>query len=332
MRFDIADPSVERIDVYVGGRLVGTATAPGWSFTWDAPADQVGARIAAAVYVDGKLAERIAIETAVASLDEVLDVVAVELYPVVTDRRGAYVQDLTRDDFLIFDRGARVEVATFSSEAQSLNMILLIDRSESMRDKLSAVQAAAAELIDQLEPDDRVALFSFNHQLEETAPLGADPAEAKTRIATLYAAGGTALYDAVLGVIRRMDAVRGRKVLLVFSDGRDERSLASLARTVETARNRGIILYTVGSGDSAADLEARDDLERMAHESGGEAHLIGKLRGLPEVFSDILTDVRAQYALTFSPKSLEPGEHTIVVQVRDESLTVRCRDRYQLEE
>jgi Ca-activated chloride channel homolog len=332
IRFEVLDASVERIDVYVEGRLIGAAVGPNWALTWDAPPGLAGARIAAGVYAGGALAERLVLHTAEASIDETIDVVAVELYPVVTDRRGAYVHGLGRDDFRVFDRGVEVPIATFASEAQSLHLALLVDRSESMRGKLSAVQAAASDLLDKLAPDDYVGVFAFNHQLEEAAPLSGDRAAARSSIASLVPAGGTALYDAVLGVIRRLDAVRGRKVLLVFSDGRDERSLASLARTVEAARNRGVIVYTVGSGDGAADLAARDDLRRMAQESGGQAYLIDRLRGLPDAFARILADVRAQYAITFAPRSLDPGEHGVVVQVRDGALSVRCRDRYVIEE
>jgi Ca-activated chloride channel homolog len=333
VRFEILDASadVERIDVFVGGRLIGAARPPAFRLDWNAPAGSAGARIAAGVYIGGHLVERLEVLASQTVVDDVLDVVAVELYPVVTDRRGAYVRDLTRDDFLVYDDGQPVAISTFSVEPQSLTVAFLIDRSESMRSKLPLVQEAAIDFLARLEPDDRALVLAFNHALAEISSTASDPETAKSSVRALTAVGGTALFDAVVGALDALGRTRGRKVMVLFSDGRDERSLTSLDRAAEHARRGEVILYTVGSGEEGAHEGAREDLRRLAEESGGRSYRLGRLRDLGGVFAEILADVRAQYALTFSPAHSETGEHRITVQVRGDGMTqVRHRKSYLL--
>ena len=125
-----------------------------------------------------------------------------------------------------------------------------------------------------------------------------------------------------------MSSVRGRRALVVFSDGRDERSLTTLQRTIELARRSEVVIYAVGAGDSLEDLEARDDLRILAEETGGKAQFIQKLKGLPRIFDTVLEDLGSQYYLGYTaPKGLR-GLRKVVVQVKEGSYSVRCRKRY----
>jgi VWFA-related protein len=206
---------------------------------------------------------------------------------------------------------------------------MLLDVSESMQEELSTVKEASCGFIDQLGSEDRVSLYAFNHSLIPGVRLTSDFEEPKDAIRRLSAAGGTALYDAVVRVLNDLGPVKGRKAIVVFSDGRDERSLSSLERTIEMARRSEVLIYAVAAGETEQDLAARQDLEVLAEETGGEVHLIQKFKHLPRVFSSILDDLRAQYSLSYEPPEGPAGERQVRVEVQEgKKYRVRCRRSY----
>ncbi len=141
-----------------------------------------------------------------------------------------------------------------------------------MTGKLSFVTEAAWSLLQRLEGGDSVAVYAFNHGLM-VGPHGAagDLGRVEPFIRELAPAGGTALYDALSEVLRDLPPGRGRKAIIVFSDGQDEQSLLTLQQVVSNARQSEAIVYTVGAGSSERDVEAREDLETLARETGGQA-------------------------------------------------------------
>jgi VWFA-related protein len=320
---------VARIDVYVAGMLAGTAEPPTWSFAWSAPA-LVGASIVAIAFdAAGRPGERVHIKTSEHVLAEWVDVNAVQLYPVVTDRGGRYVHGLRRDAFTVLDQGKPVTIDFFSEDLEQLSLAIVFDTSRSMTGKLSFVTEAAWGLIRRLAPDDVVSLYAFNHGLI-AGPRAAATATASLEpfVRSLQPTGGTALYDAVSEVLRDLARARGRKAVILFSDGQDELSLLTLAQVVNSARQSEAILYTVGAGSSERDVEARDDLEQLARETGGQALFFDNYRKLDEVFESVLLDLRSQYALSFTPPDGENGVRTIEVKVAGSGHRVRCRPSY----
>ena len=125
-----------------------------------------------------------------------------------------------------------------------------------------------------------------------------------------------------------LESSPGRRILVVFSDGRDDKSRASTREIVRAARRSEAVVYTIGVGEAEEDLAARKDLESMATATGGEAHFLEELESLPETFAAILTDVRAQYHLTFTPPPDASGIRRVEVRAKDESYRVRCRTSY----
>lgn len=323
-----AAAGVDRIDVYVDGRLVGTAREPRWRIAWDAPAGLIGIPVVAAVYSADGLLETLRLTTSEATFDDEVQVVAVELFPVVTDRRGHYVKDLGREAFTVWDQGRRVAIETFANEATSLSLAVVIDNSNSMEAKLGLVQEASSRFLDSLEEIDRVAVYSFNHAVHRHLAFTADREAAKATVQGFAPGGGTALFDALVHVMHDLSPLAGRKAVVLFSDGRDERSITSLDRVVEVARMAEVIVYAVGAGESSADLEARPDLEALASATGGRAHFIDKLRHLPRIYDAILADLRAQYSIGYTPPPGPPGQRRVAIEVSDPKLSVRCRESY----
>lgn len=320
----------ERIDVYVAGKLVGAAKAPDWWFRWEAPLGLGRAEIVALAYREGEVVSRRRIHAADIGFSDQIDVVEVELYPVVRDRRGRYVSGLRREDFVVLDQRKPVEIAAFATEVASLNLAILVDTSRSMENDLALVKTAAAQFLDRLGGADEISIYSFNHAVQPLVLRGRDLAAAQRSLAALTAGGGTALYDAILRVLSDLAPIPGRKAVLLFSDGRDERSLSPLARATQMAKESEVIVYAIGREEE--EKTTREDLALLAQGTGGEVFFIDKYKELPQVFSAILRDLRAQYRLAYVAPPGPSGLRRIQVQVTREDLSVRCRGTYLYED
>lgn len=319
---------IERVDLYVKGRLIGTAFPPEWSLTWDAPTDIAADGIDAVVYEDGAMVGRVRLNTREFYFGESINVSAVQLYPVVTDRRGRYIKDLSAEDFRIYDQGRPVEIEHFATEATSLSIAVVLDKSNSMSKKIGEVQRASCRFVDKLDEADEVSVYAFNQQLERIIAPTRLRGPVKRGIRTLEAGGGTALYDALVRVLADMEQVSGRKAIFLFSDGLDELSLASLEMVIDAARDHEAIIYTVGAGRDERTARARSDLRMLAEETGGEVHFIEGFEELPAVFDAILDHLRSQYVLSYRPSPGPPGLRALDIRCDKRKYRVRCRKSY----
>ncbi len=325
------DPAVERIDVYIKGRLVGSALAPEWSFIWDAPSDVGGEAVYAVAFGADGLISKTRLETMDIGFGNEIQINVVQLYPVVVDRRGRFIRELAKKDFTVLDQGKVVDIETFATEATSLSIALVLDISGSMFDQLGLVQDASCGFVEQLRPEDEVSLYAFNQALRRVVPPTQDRTLVGNGVRSLVARGGTALYDAMMRVLGDLQNIPGRRAVFLFSDGMDERSVATLQQVVRAARKSEAIIYAVGSGKDKDTIEARDDLVVLAEETGGEAHFIGRLKELPKVFDSVLTHLRAQYVLSYPMPEGPLGLRRLEVRVANRKYKARCRSSYVAE-
>ena len=148
------DPTVERVDVYIKGRLIGSALAPQWSFMWDAPSDVGGEAVFAVAFGADGLISKTRLETMDIGFGNEIQINVVQLYPVVVDRRGRFIRELAKEDFTVLDQGKVVDIENFATEATSLSIALVLDVSGSMFDQLGLVQDASCGFVEQLRPED----------------------------------------------------------------------------------------------------------------------------------------------------------------------------------
>jgi VWFA-related protein len=322
------DPEIDGIDVYVEGRLIGSALPPRWRLDWDAPSGVSGADLVAVAFAAGSRVEHVRLTTYPVPFSDEISVAAVQLYPVVVDRRGRFARDLTKEQFTVLDQGHEVEVESFATEAAALNIAIMLDVSGSMADRLGLVQDASCGFVDSLSDEDRVAVYAFNRGVREVVALTDDKDLAKQGIRSLQAAGGTALYDAACRVFDELRSISGRRAVFLFSDGKDEHSVVTLQHTIAAARQSDSIIYTVGAGDDRESLAARKDLALLAEETGGDAHFISRLDDLPGVFARVLSHIRAQYVMSYTPPPGPPGLRSIEVLVSRPGYEVHCRKSY----
>jgi Ca-activated chloride channel family protein len=255
---------------------------------------------------------------------------AVEVYATVTDSAGEPVTGLRVDDFQLFDDGRRQAVTTFAEGAFPLTVALGVDRSLSMAgEPLRLARQAAQGFLQQLRPGDRSMVVAINAGAEVVAPLDA-PRDAQVRaIAALDAWSTTALRDAMVKTLDRLEPERGRQALVVFSDGADRYSQVSAAGMLERARRGGALVYPIVFGRGAVPAVLAD----AARLTGGRAFALRDARGLDAALGSIARELRHQYLLGYAPAgAAEPGRwHPITVRVRGDEAgrwRVRARDGY----
>jgi len=229
----------------------------------------------------------------------------VEVYATVTDSRRRYVDDLTAPQFTILEEGHTQPVFAFENHTSSVTVALLFDTTGSMEEALPPLKNAALQLLDDLRPDDTVAVYGFNDRVNELQGFTKDKIAAKRAVLRAHAAGTTALYDALVSVIHDLSGHSGKKVIIVFTDGDDNSSMLTENAAVLRAKSRGIPIYTIAEGAAVTNDKLVGELANISRATGGTPFLIRTLSDIGGVFQKVSEDLMHGYLLAFQP---EPGE------------------------
>lgn len=241
----------------------------------------------------------------------------VALNVTVTDG-GRLVSGLSREQFRVFEDGVEQEVRFFESTSVPLDLILLLDTSSSMRDRMPAVHDAARAFMKILRPGDRGAVVSFNEHVRVQQALTDDWAALEAAIGAATARGSTALHNAIYVALKEfgMGAVSDQQVrrqaIAVLSDGDDTSSLVTFEDVVALARITGVNVYTIGlqsapagsRGSSPARApvsSASYTLNQLARETGARAFFPAGAHELKDVYGAIAAELGAQYSIAYSP-------------------------------
>ena len=197
----------------------------------------------------------------------------------VMDRYGKYIPNLRRQDFHIFDQGVEQKIAYFATVDQPFTVALVIDTSGSTHFKLEEIQDAAIAFVNQLQPQDRVLVISFDEEIRVLSEATNDRDALTRAIRRTRTGGGTRLYDAVDAVIRkRLSTIEGRKAVVLFTDGVDTTSRqASYSSTLRLAQESDAAIYTVAY-DTSQDVGA---LGQQFPFPGGRGGIILGIPGWP---------------------------------------------------
>ena len=253
----------------------------------------------------------------------------VEVYATVTDREGEPVAGLTAADFRIAEDGAVQTISAFAAGEFPLAIAIGLDRSFSMggRDnRLGVAKSAARTLIGALRPDDQLMVVAIGGETVIVAPLSTDRAAALSAIDRLDAWGTTPLYDAALAALDAIQTGRGRRALVLLSDGADRYSDATAADLVDRARRHDVLIYPVALGSERPPV-----LAELAVATGGRSFFVRDPRTLTTTMTAIARELRSQYLLGYVPsreRPEEPSWHSIDVTVRRPDVRVRARDGY----
>ena len=245
----------------------------------------------------------------------------VPLTVTVTDGSGKFIRGLTGDDFTVYEDGVPQAVSFFASEDVPVDVALVIDTSASMRADLPLVMAAATGLVRALGPADRGAVVEVSDRASIAQPLTDDRAQIVKAINGLSATGSTALYDGLYVVLREFERERRstplvrRQVLVLLSDGLDNKSRLSFDDVQDVARRQAVSVYVIvlrADGAKAARsalavpvLNAEYAMNTVARESGGRIFSPKAVGELPAIYGAIAHELASQYELGYTP--VRPG-------------------------
>ena len=256
---------------------------------------------------------------------------------VVTDKQGRYVSDLPTDKFIVRDNGRRVPIELFTNEDTPVTIGLIIDASGSMRPKLSDVVAASTAFARSSNPQDELFAIRFNDDVQRLIPtrpflLAGDLGAFEAAVRSVRADGRTALYDGIMaGLDHLAVGTRGRKVLVVISDGGDNASDVKLDAVLARARDSNAAIYTVGIYD-ADDLDRNPGvLKSLARTTGGERYEPRSLADLSTTCQRIAREIRGGYTIGYVPPARDGAYHRIKVDIdpsANRRLNVRTREGY----
>jgi Ca-activated chloride channel homolog len=252
----------------------------------------------------------------------------VEVYASVTDRQGQPVKGLSREDFTIREDGALQQVTTFTAGDFPLSVAVALDRSFSMAgQRLATAKSAARLFLDELRPADESMLIGVGSTTEVLSPLSTDRTRQFDVLTRLDAFGSTGLYDAIIAAIDQVQPARGRRALVLLSDGSDRYSTATSAEALARARVSDVLVYPIAFGPARPPVFAE-----LATITGARSFHVRDARQLPETLRTIAAELRHQYLLGYSPsKPSAAGSNewrSIAVTVRRPDVTVRARDGY----
>ncbi len=176
-----------------------------------------------------------------------IDTTLVTIPVTVLDRGGKFIPTLTKCDFHIYEDGVVQEVAEFSAVESPFHVVLLIDTSNSTRFKMEEIQMAAIAFVNQLRPQDKVMVVTFDNKIDPLVEFTSDRFSLREAIARAKTGGGTKLYDAVDWVItQRLSKIQGRKAIVLFTDGVDTTSRNASARgNLELVEESEVLVYPI---------------------------------------------------------------------------------------
>jgi Ca-activated chloride channel family protein len=246
------------------------------------------------------------------------DVRLIEVYVTVLDSKGKYVSGLTEDRFEIFDDGAPCPIFSFEPVANGLSCAILLDRTGSMLAAMSAMKNALLRFIDAFRENDQFAIYSFNTSLRTIQGFTRDKNAAKQTVLRTIAQGATALFDSLSEVIDQLSRQKGKKVIVVSTDGDDNSSYLHSSAVVRKAKNAGIPVYALAQGDALMKASLIKTLKDVSRATGGFAYEVKKSSSAEKVFQEISMNLQHAYMISYVPPDAnEVRWRSIRVNVKD---------------
>ena len=312
------DKRVESVEFKVNEQLAATLKRPPWQAEIDVPlGGDVSYLSVTATLDDGSRAEEVRFLNAPEYLEEI-DVKLVELYTTVTDKSGRLAKGLTESDFTIKEDGRAQTISKFELvEDLPLTVGIVIDTSGSMAESLGEAKLAALGFLENMITlRDKVFAVSFSSQPALLIPQTEDVEAVEESVEDLVAAGMTTLHDAVVTSLYYFRGVRGRRALILLSDGDDTASSLEYRDALEYARRSGVSIYTIGLGVGGLNLKVKNKLTELAKETGGRNFMIAKAAELVGVYREIEEELRSQYLLAYSSDRPSPDGAFRLIEVR----------------
>jgi len=266
------------------------------------------------------------------------EVTRVNMLFTVTDKKGRFVTDLTRDDFTVAENKKPQPILEFTAESDlPLRLAILVDTSGSITDRFKFQQEAANNFIHNvMRPQDKAIIVAFDSSAELVADLTSDIGTLENAVHNLRAGGGTALYDAIYfackeRLIKDQPMYKYRRAMVVLSDGQDNASQHSREQALEMAQRADTVIYTISTNITHIETDGDKVMRYFAEETGGNAYFPFEAKDLNQSFENISNELRHQYNLFYRPEPLNnDGQyHHVLIKVKNRhDLVVRARKGY----
>jgi Ca-activated chloride channel family protein len=251
-----------------------------------------------------------------------VDVKLVNIFVNVTDRNGAIVGGLSRDDFKVTEDGRPQQIAVFERQSElPLNLTLAIDTSGSVKKDMAEEADAAHRFVHAiLRPQDQMSLLQFATEVKELSPFTNKVSQIDRGLSQLHFDFATALYDAILLGSEGLGRKDGRRVLVLVSDGGDTAKSTTYQQALESALRHEVMIYSIIDvpieASAGRDLGGEHALITLAEQTGGKSFYVSA-GGLDKAFAQVSDDLRTQYLIGYYPHNQEPGRifHRIDVTV-----------------
>lgn len=284
----------------------------------------------------------------------------VAIYATVSDGQGRLVPDLTRDEFEVYEDGKLRPLTLFASETQPISVVVMLDRSGSMKTNFGFVSAAAEQFVRRLMPGDKARIGSFASKIKLDPEDFTNSQDELIRIlrSELQPEGPTPLWNAVNTSISALSEQPNRHVVLVFTDGEDnpgnlKTNNLTLMDVMERGQKEDVMIYAIGlesrmppsgagggmqrggfgtggfGGGNPFGVQRPDaGLPTIAAETGGGYFELRGADNLTATFSRVAEELHRQYALGFEPAKLDGKTHKLEVKVKKQGAKVRARKHY----
>jgi len=331
LRASLTPPdAATRVLFSVDGKQVCDASTPPFECSWEAgpnvTAHQI--RVVADLKAGGRMIRTV--RTKSLGYAEKVDVDVVQVIATVMDGSGHFVTGLPRTSFHLDEDGKAQKISHFGAEDVPLELIVACDVSGSMAPAMPKLKQAVKEFLGAVPTRDQVTLIGFNDSIFALTRRASDPAERLKAVDRLAPWGATALYDVILRSVDMLGKQPGRRAIVVFSDGEDQGSHASLADVERRLQASDVTLYMIGQGRGVQVDALKAVMQRLVEPTGGRALFTDNIDQLHAAFSDLLEELSNQYLLGYESTNTKRDDtfRKIVVRVDGQS-RVRARQGYR---
>ena len=259
----------------------------------------------------------------------------------VTDRNGRAIGGMRESDFTVWENGVERRVTNVSPANEPFNLVLLLDVSGSVEERMDFIRKAARDFLRTTSPQDRISIISFRDDIQIISDFTTDRATLSRKLDEIDAGGGTALYDALGYVLSSpLRRLRGeRTAIVVMSDGDDNKSFVPFPAILEALTESGALVYplyvpsglipetSVPKPEITIDplrtryltltTRAEDEARKLAAASGGVYYPIRRLEDLQKAYDDVVAQLRSAYTITYASNASSASPRVRVRANRD---------------
>jgi VWFA-related protein len=322
--------SVTGLTFFVNGRQACALVQLPFECEWDAgPAIREHQVRAVATLKDGtRLVQTV--RTKSVGYTERVDVDVVQVTVTVSDAHGRFVRDIPQEAFHVLEDGHAQAITHFASEDVPLELVVAIDISGSMAPAMPRVKTAVKGFLGEVPAKDQVTLLGFNDNIFTLTRKTTNPSERAKAVDRLAPWGSTALYDVLLRGVEMLGRQTGRKALVVFSDGEDQGSHATIGDVERRLQSSDVTLYMIAQGRGVTMEPLRKIMERLSIPTGGRALFTDSIEELHAAFGQLLDELSNQYLLGYQSTNSKRDDAWRKIKVDvDGHNDVRARQGYR---